>query len=188
MNLATSVVAGLCGAVLLTVGQARGILLIEADPRGAGRSFWAIAFCVPIVVCLRLLEVGGPLPAAPLRAISRHVLVFVVAWLLFALLSHVIAPRFRRTHLWPHMIAAWNWCGVTENALLLIGAVPGLLGAPDFVDQAAQVFTFGWALWVEWYAIRLSFGAGPLLAAWLVMVDQTIGLAVTLLELIITAG
>ena len=188
MNLATSVVAGLRGAMLLTVGQARGILLIEADPRGAGRSFWAIAFCVPIVVGLRLLEVGSPLPAAPLRAIARHVLVFVVAWLLFALISHAVAPHLRRMHLWPHMIAAWNWCGVTENALLLIGTVPGLLGAPHVVDQAAQIFTFGWALWLEWYAIRLAFGAGPLLAAWLVMVDQTIGLAVTLLELIITAG
>ncbi len=187
MNGLASVASSLRGAALITLGQARGALLIDMSPAGTARSFWAIAFCVPIVVGLRLVDwVGGTVPPAPIAAILRHVVVFVVAWLLFAELTHRVAPRFGRATLWPFMITVWNWCGVTENGLLLLGCVPGLLGAPPIVDQAAQVFTFGWALWVEWYGFRLAFGAGPMLAAWLVMVDQTIGMVVSMLEMLAT--
>ncbi len=189
MKLTSSIDAGLRGAILLTLGQPRGILLIDIDQRGVNRSFWAIAFCLPAVVCLRMLDwIGGPLPAAPIHAMALHVVAFVVTWLLFAVLTHRLAPRLSRMALWPIMIAAWNWCSVTEHGLLLLGCLPGFFGAPPIVDQAAQVFTFGWALWVEWFAFRLAFGAGPLLAVWLVMVDQSIGMGVALLEALLTPG
>ena len=189
MTLSQSISAGLHGALLLARGQGRGILLIEADPFGVTRSFWAIPFSLPAVLYMAVMDwkTGAPPPHA-FQILARHTIVFVVAWLAFAVVSHRVAPRFKRAHLWPQMISAWNWCGVAENLLLVVGFVPGLLGVPHIVDQAAQAATFGWALWIEWFAIRLAFGAGPLLAAWLVMVDQSIGLLLTLLSVLLTRG
>ncbi len=189
MTLTQSLSSGLGGAMLLARGEARGILLIEADPDGTARSFWAIPFSLPSVLYLSTLDwPRHRTPVQVLHALAIHAIVFVVAWLAFAVLSHRLAPRFRRAHLWPRMISAWNWCGVPENLLLVLGCVPGLLGAPHIVDQVSQVATFGWALWIEWFAFRLAFGAGPLLAAWLVMVDQSIGVVVTLAAVMLTAN
>ena len=184
MRLFHAISASLHGAVLLGRGQARGVLLMSADARGVARSFWAILFCLPMVLYIATVDwPDGALPAHAVLLLVRHAMVFVVAWLGFAAFSHRMAPRVGRAHLWPRMIVAWNWCGVPENLLVFLGVLPGAMGAPHIVDQAAQVVTFGWALWIEWFAIRLAFGAGPLLAAWLVMVDQSIGVVVTLVDI-----
>lgn len=174
---------------MLARGQARGILLMEIDPRGVARSFWAIPMALPSVLYMATLgwPIGKP-PPHPFLLLGRHGLVFLVAWLAYAAFTHRIAPRFRRAHLWAPMIVAWNWCSVPENMLLVVGTIPGTLGAPHIVDQVAQVAAFGWALWIEWFAIRLAFGARPLLATFLVLVDQSIGILVTLLDTALTRG
>ena len=167
--------------MMLARGQPRGILLMEIDPKGVARSFWAIALALPSVLYMATLGWSDVTPH-PFLLLGRHGLMFLVAWLAFAAFTHRMAPRFRRAHLWAPMIVAWNWCSVPENMLLVMGTIPGTLGAPHIVDQVAQVATFGWALWIEWFAIRLAFGAGPVLATWLVLVDQSIGVLVTLLD------
>ena len=58
----------------------------------------------------------------------------------------------------------------------MLGGVPGLLGAHPVLDQVAELVAVGWALWLEWYATRLALNAGPLLATYIVLVDQVIGL------------
>jgi hypothetical protein len=60
--------------------------------------------------------------------------------------------------------------------LVIIGGVPGAFGAPVVIDEVCQLITIGWALWLEWYATRLAFGVGGLTAAWLVLLDQSMGI------------
>jgi hypothetical protein len=177
MSVASAVHSGLHGALRLARGRADGVALVAADMAGAARSFWALPVCLPTVVCLRLMdwaEDGRPANAG--HELARDLLVFVAGWLLYAVVTHRLAPRFGRGERWPHFIAAWNWCNVVENLLLVFGGIPGLLGAPHVVDQVFQVFTMGWALWLEWYAIRLTLRVGPLLAILAVMLDLTISL------------
>ncbi len=189
MSLYKSLSVSLHGAMMLARGQARGILLMNFDARGIARSFWAIPMALPSVLYLATLEWphGSPSPHALLDLV-RQGLIFVLGWLAFAALTHLIAPRLNRAHLWVPMIVAWSWCNVPEAMLMVLGTIPGTLGAPPIVDQAAQVATFGWALWIEWFALRLAFGAGPLLAVWLVMVDQSIGLLLVVLDKLPTGG
>ncbi len=69
---------------------------------------------------------------------------------------------------WPRFIALWNWCNVVQYLLLVVFSIPGLLGAPALFDQVAQLFALGWALWLEWFAFRLTLGIGVVPAAGLV--------------------
>lgn len=172
-----SVTTGLYAALLLARGRTEGLSLMAADNHAAGRSFWAIVPCLPILVGMRFLSVAPPAPGLSVgHAVARDVLVFAVSWFGYALLSHRVARVIGRPESWPRFIAAWNWCNVLENLLVLLGAVPGFLGAPTILDQACQLFALGWALWIEWYATRTALGVTALLAVWLVMVDETIGL------------
>lgn len=180
---------GLHAALLLARGRADGIRLVESDMQGATRSFWSMAVCVPTVIALRLMAWAGPgLPANASRILGRDLLIFLAGWLLYAVVTYYLAPRFGRGERWPLFIAAWNWCNVVENVLLVFGGIPALLGAPHVIDQVAQLVTMGWALWVEWYAARIALGVGPLSALWLVLLDQTIGLLLAMVGLVLGPG
>lgn len=183
MSAYQSMSVSLHGALMIARGQARGVLLMDIEPRGIARSFWAIPMSLPSVLYLATLDwPNGAPPPHVLAELARQGMTFVVAWLAFAAFTHRMAPRLNRAHLWAPMIVAWSWCNVPENMLLVLGTIPGTFGAPHIVDQVAQVATFGWALWIEWFAFRLAFGAGPLLAVWLVMVDQSIGIFFMVLD------
>jgi hypothetical protein len=189
MNFVSAGYSSLQGALLLARGKASGASLVESDAQGAVRSFWALPVCLPTIVCLRLMDWAGPgLPPDAAHALARDLMVFIVSWLLYAVVTHQLAPRFGRAHRWPHFIAAWNWCNVIENLLLVFGGIPGLLGAPHVVDQVSQLVTMGWALWLEWYAIKLTFSSGPLLAAFLVLLDQAIGLVLAGMAFSLSGG
>jgi hypothetical protein len=177
MSVVSAVHSGLQGALLLARGRASGAALVESDQRGAARSFWALPVCLPTIVCLRLMDwAGASLPKDAGHALGRDLLVFIAGWLLYAVVTYHLAFQLGRGQRWPHFIAAWNWCSVIENLLLVFGGIPGLLGAPHVVDQFSQLVTMGWALWLEWYAIRLTLSVGPLSAALLVLLDQALGL------------
>ena len=87
-------------------------------------------------------------------------IVFVLGWLVFVEVTYRLAPVLGRAERWGRFIAVWNWCNVVEGVIVVVGGVPGLLGAPPIIDQACELITIGWALWVEWYATRLAFGVG----------------------------
>jgi hypothetical protein len=176
VNLASSVANGVQGALLLARGRADGIRYVEADMAGAARSFWAMAICLPAFVCLRLLawtEQGAPPNLA--HSFAMDLTSYVVGWCGFAVLSHRLVRGFGLEARWPRAIALWNWCNVVQYLLMVVFAIPGLLGAPALVDQAAQLIGLGWALWLEWFAFRLTLGIGILAAAGLVVLDVSIG-------------
>ena len=147
--------SGLAGAARLARGRADGAVLVPGDRRTAARSFWAIAFCLPSVLCRLLMAWAGTgFPTDPGHQIGRELITFVLGWLLSSRRRHAIAPllgraRHGRVSLrcgtgamwWRACCRRWWHC-------------PTLLGAPPVIGQAARLITIGWALWLEWYATR----------------------------------
>jgi hypothetical protein len=107
--------------------------------------------------------------------LGRYLLLFLVGWLLFVWVSHHIATVLNKQAQWPRFIAVWAYCSIIENTLVTLGGLPGALGAPSILDQASLLVTFGWALWLEWYAIRLSLQVGSLTAVIMLAVDFSLG-------------
>jgi hypothetical protein len=187
MNSVSAVTVGLFAAVRLALGRADGAVLVAGDRKTIVRSFWSIVLCVPPVICRLLMswkDTGIPADAAHLLA--REVFVFVVGWLVYVEVTYRLAPVIGRAERWGRFIAVWNWCNVIEGVLVVIGGVPGALGAPPIVDQACVLIMIGWALWLEWYATRLAFGVGRMTAAWLVLLDQSIGILLASLAVLIS--
>jgi hypothetical protein len=178
MSVVGTVSSGLQGALLLARGRAEGVRLVDTDMTAAIRSFWAIPLCLPAVVCLKLLDwLATRIPTNVPLALGRYLLLFLVGWLLFVWVSHHMASVLHKQAQWPRFIAVWGYCSVIENTLVAIGGLPGALGFPSMVDQACELVTIGWALWLEWYAIRLSLEVGPLTAMVMLIVDIAIGVA-----------
>jgi hypothetical protein len=181
MSVISSVSSGMQGALLLARGRADGVNLVDGDRTAAIRSFWAIPLCLPAVVCLKLLDwLASGVPSNAPLALGRFLMLFLVGWLMFAWVSHHMATALGKQALWPRFIAVWSYCSVIENVLVALGGLPGALGAPGVVDQVCGVVTFGWALWLEWYGIRLSLLVGPLTAAVFLAVDFGIGVAMAI--------
>jgi hypothetical protein len=185
MSSVSNVTLGLNAALRLARGRADGVVLVAGDRTTILRSFWSIALCVPSVIGrLAMSWADTGIPAGATYLVAREVIVFVVGWLLFVEVTHRLAPRIGRAERWGRFIAVWNWCNVIEGLLVIIGGIPGILGAPAIVDQACELVTIGWALWLEWYATRLAFGVGPLAAVALVLLDQSIGIILASLAML----
>ncbi len=177
MSLAASVVSGMQAALLLARGRTEGLRYIDDDMAGAARSFWAAAICLPAFICLRLLAwTSGGMPAQPAHLLALDLVTFAIGWCGFAVLSHRMVGAMGLAARWPRFITLWNWCNVVQYLLLVVFSIPGLLGAPPLLDQAAQLFGLGWALWLEWFAFRLTLGIGGFAAAGLVTLDVAIGI------------
>lgn len=171
----TAIGRGLHGAWLLARGEAAGALLLPDDAAGARRSFWAMAISLPGFLCLRLIDWTSQRPDHPGHALALDLLSYAVGWMGFAVASHHLARMLGRAPLWPRFIAAWNWCNVVQYLLLVAAALPGLAGAPAMVDQVAGLVALGWALWLEWFAAKLTLRLSGLAAAGLVVMDVAIG-------------
>lgn len=175
------IAAGLQGALLLARGRPDGITRVPPGQAGAARSFWAGALCLPSLVVLRLADwVGGGWPATPAAGahmVGLQLLGTAIGWLGFALASRPLARAMGREARWPLFLAAWNWCNVVQSVLWVAAVMPDLLGAPAPVGQVVAVVATGWALWLEWYAARLSLQVGGMAATGMVALDAVISLA-----------
>jgi hypothetical protein len=186
MSSVSTVTLGLHAALRLARGRADGAVLVPGDRKTIVRSFWAIALCLPSVVGRLLMSwVDTGIPADAGHLAAREVIVFVLGWLVFVEVTHRLAPMIGRADRWGRFVAVWNWCNVVEGLLIILGGVPGTLGAPAIVDEACELVTVGWALWLEWYATRLAFGVKPLTAVGLVLLDQSIGIMLASLAMLL---
>lgn len=173
---------GLHAALLLARGRGDALALLTAgDERVmAARSFWAAALCLPAFVCLHLLDwTENGMSPEPAHGFALDLMGYVVGWLGFALLSRQLAMRLGRERLWPRFLTAWNWCNVVQYLMLVVAALPSLLGAPDIVTEAIWLIAMGWALWLEWFAAKLTLEIGGLSAAGIVTVDLAVGLLIS---------
>lgn len=174
--------SGFVAALHLARGQLNGITRLPAQPDDVARSFVAVAFASGPVVAVRLMMWWSDqgIPTNAWHLLAHDLMVFVVAWLGFAIVSHRLAERVGRSALWPRFMIVYNWCNVVANILMLAGSLPEILGAPTAVVQVAQLLVTGWALWFGWFAIRLTLRTGPLLALYFVLIEQAIGIAFTI--------
>jgi hypothetical protein len=172
-----SIASGMHAALLLARGRTDGLRYADSDMAGAARSFWAIGVALPAFICLRLLDGGaGPVPA---HDFALDLLNYVIGWVGFALLSRPVVEAMGCMPRWSRFIVVWNWCNVVQYLLLVLAAVPGMLGAPSMLQETVSLFAIGWALWLEWFAIRLALEVSILAALGLVGLDLSIGLALT---------
>jgi hypothetical protein len=174
-----SIASGMHAAFLLARGRPEGLRYADSDLAGAARSFWAIAVALPAFMCLRLL--GGDGGVVPAHDFALDLLSYIIGWIGFALLSRPIAEAMGAAPHWPRFIVLWNWCNVVQYLLLVLASVPGLLGAPALVQEAVSLIAIGWALWLEWFAIKLALEVSTLAALGLLGLDLSIGLALTAL-------
>ena len=181
--------SGVHAAWLLARGRADGLRLVEADMAGAARSFWAAAICLPAFICLRLIGwTASGLPPHVAHVFALDLVSYGVGWCGFAVLSHRLVGVMGLAERWPQFIALWNWCNVVQYLLMVVFSIPGLLGAPALLDQVAQLFAIGWALWLEWFAFRLTLGIGLVAAAGLVALDVAIGVLLAAMSAAFVVG
>lgn len=179
---------GLHAALKLARGRADGLDLLGATPSDASmdvaaRSFWAMALCVPALLALHLIGwVETGIPADATLELVRDIAGYVVGWLGFAALSHVLAQRLGRAGRWPRFVTIWNWCNVVQYLMLVASALPGLLGLPDWIGETVWLVALGWALWLEWFATRLALDVSGPTAAGLVALDLALGLFLSALS------
>ncbi len=189
MSIGTAVSSGVHAAWLLARGRADGLRLVEADMAGAARSFWAAAICLPAFICLRLIGwTASGLPPHAAHVFALDLVSYGVGWCGFAVLSHRLVGVMGLAERWPQFIALWNWCNVVQYLLMVVFSIPGLLGAPALLDQVAQLFAIGWALWLEWFAFRLTLGIGVVAAAGLVALDVAIGVLLAAVSAAVVVG
>ncbi len=179
----SSVSTGIQAALLLARGRPEGLLLLdqkgEAARGAAAFSFWAMALAMPGFVALHVMGwvIGGE-PSGVGRAFAQDALGFIVGWLAFALLSHRLAQVSGRAGLWPVFITAWNWCNVIQYLLLVAATLPTLLGLPAFVGQMCWLVAIFWALWLEYFTMRLALALPRPAAIALVALDFGLGVAI----------
>ena len=176
--------SGLRGALLLACGRPEGLADAPADMDGAARSFRAAAVGLPLF--LLLLTAGGPKLSA--SVLILQVLGYAIAWAGYAVLSHWLVGALGKAARWPRFIAIWNWVNVVQYLLLLGGASPALAGAPAWLAQTAALTAQGWALWLEWYAIRLALDATGPVAAAVMAPDVLLGVVLALVMAAMGAG
>jgi hypothetical protein len=181
-----SIASGMHAAFLLARGRPEGLHYADSDLAGATRSFWAIAVALPAFICLRLLSGNGGV--VPAHDFALDLLSYVIGWIGFALLSRPVVEAMGAAPHWPRFIVVWNWCNVVQYLLLVVASVPRLLGAPGVVQQAVALIAIGWALWLEWFAIKLALEVSTLAALGLLGLDLSIGLALTALGQGLLAG
>ncbi len=172
--------AGLFGAFLMAQGRRDGLVLVEDSPAGALRSFFAVALCLPGFLALRFLTWWTTPPETELllRPLAAEMIGYVLAWASFALCSQALAETWGRNALWPRFIAAFNWSNVVQYLVLLALALPSGLNLPLWIEQGLALGGIGYALWFEWFVVRLALSVDGGRAAALVALDLIIGLFV----------
>ena len=169
----------LSGALRLASGRPDGMERFSNDVRSAVRSFWAAAVAFPIYAATIVLSWQQEhWPIALGHSAALETLIYLVSWAGYAVISHALLAKMGLQHRWPRFIAVWNWINVVQYVLLLLAAVPGAAHAPDTISETCLLVAQGWALWLEWYAIRLALEVSGLQAALVMAPDILLGLLI----------
>lgn len=158
---------------MLARGQPHGSHLFDGTALEAGRSFWAMALCLPLFFLLgRLAGAGDSLHDWAIEALG-----FVIAWLAFALAAEAMAGMAGKSANFMRFLAAWNWTNLFQYIALLVGSLLGNALGGGMV-QIFSLFVIAYALWLEWFTTRVALGVAGPAAAMFVLLDLSIGLFV----------
>lgn len=179
---------GIVGAVLLARGRRQGLEAFRVSMEDARASFLAAAFCLPAFLLLRLG--AGPAAAGEdaTRAVIGDLIAYVCSWAGFALASIPIATAMGRASLWPRFIAAWNWMNLIQYAVLTVLSLPSLLGMPGMLADTLGLIGLFYAIWMQWFATRLSLAISGAQAAAFVGLDLALSLFLSGLVLQLAQG
>ena len=183
------------GAWRLLLLDHRGLADFDGSLSGGLRSFWAIAFVLPLNIAIAAIDELGPtsemLP--PHSAVFQRV-VGLLAWPLLLLVMYGLVRWHGRAERYWLFVATYNWTQIPLTlAALVIGALFALAGnLVDLSDlgsasggtalAAEAAILVGAALSVavyayEWYVAWLSLDAGIALPIIVVLLDIVSGLA-----------
>lgn len=171
---------GLHGAWLLARGEPAGLAYLAVSrPDAAGASFWALILGLPAFVALHALgwaTTGMPPDIA--TQFARDLASLLIGWLGFLVLMHAVCARIGRATLFQGFVIAWNWCSLLQLLMLVAGALPGVLGAPDLLIQTVWLVAVGWSVWLSWFATRLTLSLPGAMAACVIGLDLAFELLV----------
>lgn len=181
---------GIAAALLLARGRAEGLALLPPTLESAAQSFRAALLCLPAFLGLRLLgwAMGEEPPSGTAIALLAESFGFAIAWAGFALASRALATQAGRDAEWPRFIAAWNWSNLVQYLLLVLLALPPMLGVPTALSNMLGLVALGYALWLEWFVTRVALGVPGATAVMVVALDLAIGLFTSGFTARITGG
>jgi hypothetical protein len=168
----TAITAGLQAALRLARGHPDGMERLQSPDAPARdvvtNSFLALGLSLPFEV------LQGWLGSATVHALVQDVMVAVVGWLAFAVVSHRVAVNAGRTALWPGYIVAWNWCSLLQSMVLTAGLASSMLGLPELLSETLVLVIVFWALWLEYFVARVALGFGRWQAIAMVALDYAL--------------
>ena len=176
---------GLVAAWRLAAGRADALPALfspkdsaDAVARTAIRSFGALLLCLAPLAFVEMSQLrAGTLPSPHWHAVAADLLGNVASWLGFLAITHAVAVRRGIGPAWPRFVALWNWSNLTQAVLLAVAALPAWLPLPPSFGVAVWLIFAGWAVMVEWVAIRLSLALSRPITTALVALDLAMSLA-----------
>ena len=172
----------LAGTLRLVVGDRGGLACFDCSLDGFWRSFRAAVICYPLYLVLLAMRVslaewqrsGG------WRIVIVETIGYVIAWVAFPLLMLNVTRVIGRAHRFFDFMVPYNWCQVPQSALLVLVGIEsqtGILGAQasETIDVVAAFAT----LVYEWYIARIALETTGSAAAFVVLVDLVLGVALS---------
>ncbi len=168
----TALSAGLQAALRLARGHPDGMSRLQS-PEAPERDIAATSF-LALAASLPFEFLQGWFGSSTGHALLQDVMVAVVGWLAFAVVSHRVAVNAGRVALWPRYIAAWNWCSLLQSAVLTAGLATSLLGLPELLSETLVLVIVFWAIWLEYFVARVALGFGLWQAIAMVALDYAL--------------
>jgi hypothetical protein len=172
----------LAGTLRLARGDRGGLACFDRSLDGFWHSFRAAAISYPLYLVLLAMRVtvaewersGG------WRIVTVETIGYVIAWVAFPLLMLTVTRWLGRAHRFFDFMVPYNWCQVPQSVLfVLVGleAESGILGvqAGQAIDFVAAIAT----LVYEWYIARVALETTGSAAAFVVLVDLVLGVAIS---------
>ena len=170
------------GTLRLAIGDRGGLACFDRTLDGFWRSFRAAVICYPLYLVLLAMRItlaewersGG------WHIVTVETIGYVIAWVAFPLLMLNVTRVIGRAHRFFDFMVPYNWCQVPQSVLLVLVGIEsetGILGAQagETIDLVAAFAT----LVYEWYIARIALETTGSAAAFVVLVDLVLGVALS---------
>ena len=172
----------LAGTLRLAIGDRGALACFDRSLDGFWRSFRAAVICYPLYLVLLAMRItlaewersGG------WHIVTVETIGYVIAWVAFPLLMLNVTRVIGKAHRFFDFMVPYNWCQVPQSALLVLVGIEsqtGILGAQasETIDVVAAFAT----LVYEWYIARIALETTGSAAAFVVLVDLVLGVALS---------
>jgi len=169
------------GALRLAHGDRGGLACFDRSHDGFWRSFRAAAITYPLYLVLLTMRVSVAewQRSGGWRIVIVETIGYVIAWVAFPLLMIEVTRWIGRANRFFDFMVPYNWCQIPQTALFAlvgVGTESRILspGAGQSLDIVAAIAT----LVYEWYIARVALDTTGSAAAFVVIVDLVLGVAI----------